>query len=286
MKMKSILGISLLAVCGMFLAAQSARAQAVDGDLILGFEAYSGTATGNNLEVNLGSFEDPISSVNLSSELTSVFGANWATTVYWSIASTTAGNTQGYTLGAANSPTPSPGVIYYGTNGTATNTSAQNVLWISVPTTSSFVPTVASANTQSNPAGAIDSMISTFDGGGTPGSTESFIGTNSGNGAYTDEENGNGSYSSPYNYFSSAGSPSSIEVNGPGYANLYQLVGYKGIGPANAGQNGIDIGEFELESSGTFIEVPEPSTYVLFGLGGLGLLFIARRRMARLGLLG
>ena len=87
MTMKKILLTAALALFStVFTAAgQSAPITASYGDLILGFETTSGGST--NLEIDIGSYASlaSFSSINLSSDLSGVFGTNFANTVSYGV---------------------------------------------------------------------------------------------------------------------------------------------------------------------------------------------------------
>lgn len=283
--MKSIPSFLLLALVAAAPAVSSAATiTASFGDLILGFQASSGTGAATNLEVDLGSIAQfsgqpagttfTIGGLSVQ-DLIAVFGSDWNTRddLTWGIAGTT-GSTQSLSV-----------------NGT---TVAAKTLWGSKAETTAGVQSTpwnrGTTFAQQGPANTISSLYT--------GPTGSLNGkTSTGNsltaaaldntvaGSWTQQE---GASAAAFGYFNPAGTFNngvnfSTIVGTFAVSDLYQL--QPGSGAATY------VGSFGLTSAGLLefsnsvaafavvVPVPEPATQaVLAGAMVLGLGLVRRRR--------
>ena len=248
-----------------------------NNDLVIGFNAVSGTGASTNLEADLGSVGAYFSATagtytigNLNTSLTNIYGNAWNTRsdLYFGVAGaagSTAGGPNGQpilTIWASSAKTggssPAPAWTQNGADSCTTpNTNIGTVY-------NSFLTGVSLAD--------IDSQTSAFGATlkGTSISTAAF-------GSWSAA--GNGASLATANAFGLApmGSTNGVSfetTSGSGLSmDLYELV------PGNG--NAQDLGYFTLASDGglTFTAIPEASTYAaLLGVASLGLVSIRRRR--------
>jgi hypothetical protein len=249
---------ALVALASGALLTQSAQAaftpggQAAAGDLILAFQASSGTGSTLNYEVDLGSiasFTSGTSSIDLSADLSSTYGAGWFndTSLTWAV------------VGTANNGTIPTSI------GTIKNGS------VLASTTSTIA--AESKNQLSGSISAINALYNPATGTvGTDGTSltiltsdpSSFNATTSGTGSYGFLGPINGSFAA------SGTTPVtlSLDLLQPGTGNT-------------APGTSTTVGGFSLGSNGTLsysaAAVPEPSTYALM-VGGLLFLWQLNRR--------
>lgn len=222
--------------------ARASLSSAVSGDLLLGFEAAGGTGANQNLVIDLGSAAT-FGSININAgvDLANVYGTNWysRTDLSWGIFSANAGKT----------------------------------LWASVDTTgdASFLVS-GSSSAQATPRQDFLGLVTQFNTdivngqGLTVGVNEAISESGSWT-AYSPSE-------TPFDAFSS-----SIEAPTTDSLDLYSLP--PAGGGVSLGAPGVYVGTLTLGLNGTgnISAVPEPSTYVLFGLGALLLVIAYRRRI-------
>lgn len=254
----------LLALAGIALLTSPVRAQTVSaeqGDLILGFRADGGIGAGLNLEVDLGSisnfYDGASSGLTLPGlavqDLVDTYGANWGsrTDLWWGAAATD------------------------GNAGPDRNGKPASTLWATgVP--GNTVPLDGSSGLQSPPATKITGLYLGYIGslnGATSTSNSSAAAkiSNSASGSWSVEETGGNSFG----YFSPK---IDGQVGSDNVLNLYELQPSSTF-PRPAAT---DVGTLELTPSGvTFEAVPEPSTWMLVGLGlGLSVMLVRRRTRA------
>lgn len=240
--------LAALAVTGLFsvsnsqAAPYSALATYTQGDLLVGFQNASSTT---NLIVNLGNIDTVFSNFNnfdISSDLQSIYGANWATSdLTWGVVAGWFDGDTGYNAAFAT--------INQG------NTAG----WLSDLTINSNIL----GETVSN-IGLLGQVYAA----GTKGTSGAFIAKTTDNS--WDKLVVNYSGGSPLNYF---GGDIWASVN-------TKLDGYllDGINN-NFGSPVFKNPEFSLSSTG-IISVPEPSTYALCAFGVIALMMAYRRNRA------
>lgn len=256
---------ALLAFAGALLT-QSAQAaftpggQATAGDLILAFEATSGTGSTLNYEVDLGSFTQftaatpTFSSININADLTSIYGAGWFndTALSWSVSGT---QNSGATSGGVRNKTvfvtdPNAPTVWAAENASQLGTPVGKIAAVYNPSSS------ATAGTQANSLSILTTDPSSY--------TQASV-----NGTY-------GAFNTPNIEATFAASGTS-----PVTLALDQL--QPGATTFAAGTsvlvNTPDV--FSISSNGTFAfgaqAVPEPSTYAML-LGGFLILWQLNRR--------
>jgi hypothetical protein len=256
MKTKIILSSALLAVACMAMIPTTTFARGgitvTDDDLILSLRATSGAGVNNNIEYDLGNISSITGSfsLNLSNDIggtNNYFGGS-NTGLLWSVVGTSYNNPQGSDATDNN--------LYY----TVVNGGTPN-------------PAPTALNGQHGVAGTLNNLNLGLNGqtSNTAASTKGFEfvvnPTNFPNG-YTTLLTSNGADNAQsFGYFNT-----SVENSVGVSANLYENI--EGQGSPEL------LGTFTLSNSDvlTFAPVPEPSTYILMGLGSLGLFVWARRR--------
>jgi hypothetical protein len=219
------------------------------GDIILGFESTGGSTSGSVLEIDLGQYSNlgSFSSINLSSDLNAVFGPTWSNAVsYGAIGfAVNAGNGNWQNIYETTaSVTPLPSSFGYGTTTslTAYQTLAQTG-------TASY----ASLQTQSghwstNGVGVVTGY--------------------SANGAWSTFGANNSDFGITY--------APGIETTIGSTLGLYDLASTSRLAST------LSSTPYDISVSGggllSVSAVPEPSTYVLFGLGALVLIVAYRRK--------
>ena len=270
------LALALTATFAISAHAQDANFN--EGDLIIGFQQ---TGASNNYEVDLGSaskFIDPsqtvqsfdLSTDDLSGDFTDWNSDSQTNLVHWGVIGAS-DKTSDLSL---NSSLTLPANTLFYTKDEVT------------PGTLSTPPVEGSSSAQKNINTNVANFDNLFDGGAsgattTSGSTTPLAAVNVGTGT-----SASFSYEiSSKTYFGIGSSilqnPSSTTGNGPvdSVLDLYELT------PTNADSPLATtlLGEFSLDSDGVltfdeFIAAPEPSTYALFGLGAMFLVWSLRRK--------
>lgn len=268
-------------------AAPATLSSFVAGDLLLGFQATSGTGSGQVVYVNLGlatSFLNgnfsSINGINLNSVLTSTYGSGWATntgtTVYWGAVAVNSTNpvTAGTSSGSTQLTDPGQ-TIYVSKARSAGGTagSANSSAW-----------TLTGSTAHNNAAGYINTMqtdtVLATGGGGFVGPTQNGTDTSAG---LADSNSGNANW---VHYNVGAAGASFTNFAAPGIQNsvtgaldIYRILSYSAgnVYGSNSLTTGQYTGTITLDSSGNVGAVPEPSTYALFGLGAVALIAFRRR---------
>ncbi len=257
--------LCMLALAGIALLTSPVRAATVSAqeeDLILGFRADSGMGAGVNLEVDLGSISNFYDGANngltlsglVTQDLIDTYGASWGsrTDLWWGAAATD-GN-------AVADPNGKPASTMWAT-GVPGNT----------------VPLEGSAGLQQPAAANIASVYQGYIGSlngatSTSNSSASASIANSASGSWSKQETTGNSFG----YFSPKidGQVGDVDT-----LNLYELQPSSTF-PRPAAT---DIGSLVLSQSGvTFEAVPEPSTWMLVGLGlGLSVMLVRRKKAVR-----
>jgi PEP-CTERM motif len=267
--------IASLALIGAAFSFQHASAQVAvaNGDLIFGAETInSGSATGTNLEVDLGqitqftttselSFPD-VSSVDLSSVLGSGYAT--ATNAFWSVAGTTGTAASGSDVGGYFK-----GAVFL-TLGANPGSNSEGTLSQSATQVASLFTGLTNLNpapTSAPNSGGKGVEISAS----SPTSYSSEEGTSAGSHVFfTIGTGGNTSFGSGETldlYALNAGG------DGRNFANTQvpaELLGAFSYSKAD----GLTFTGVDFSAAA----VPEPSTYALLGLGAAALFFVARRR--------
>ena len=235
------------------------------GDAYLFFLAQGGTGSGKNVQIDLGNLTSTsfsgfnFSSATLSSVLGSTYGASWynLNTVSWGL------------IGSANSLAVDAATIpYLGVTMGLTGANAANP--------------ALDVNALYSIGSALDPMNNA---GNAVSATKGTIADNNGvNHFYTIYDNGIGGSASSQdaNAFGSLSGPLSGAVTSfSNNAINFYAVGDDGTGTPVA-TTVTKTGNFSVDGTGAISvsAVPEPSTYVLFGLGALGLMIVYRRRNA------
>lgn len=297
---------SLLACAVALVGSTAVQAQVfAPGDLVLYFQNPTGTGSSNTLFVNLGhapttfrgaatgpDVANMINIVNINSQLTTAFGSGWAseTTLHMGLA---AARSNSATLGAG---------------GGTVNGDPNRTIYVGQGRNS--VGTVGASGTVGysgfsdaqlgNAAGGIINMNLSGSNNGLTNAGSSLV---LGVGTSTIDDQ-NPFLVSPTNQgvafsifgggvqqaTSSSGKPASIGTFGP-VANvefaldLYRIVSVTGKTGQLAGDvagTGSYEGTMVLDSTGnvSFVTIPEPSTYAMFGLGALLIGYVVRRRKA------
>ncbi len=243
--MKKTLLAAAIALTGLA-TFNTGHAQAVSGDLILGVEDTSGFSN-ENLMIDLGNFAgiNNLDPLNISSDLSQVFGTNWAsdTGLEYGIYSFNRGNNTIFMSQAATTPA--------GQSAQQNETSYANQ-------NSTFGNLLVEFN------GALNASLS---GGGTTA-----------NGVFT-------LAADPTSWSSYAGINAGSVFNDSNINPIETTLGSGLDLYSNPLASPSTFGTFTgttvtLGSNGVISAVPEPSTYVLFGLGALVLAMVVRRRTA------
>lgn len=263
MKFRTSLTTSILALAAILLAS-SAHADYVDGDVFLGFRATSGTGNQQSILIDVGNFSrfttattTPFTlNLNILNDLDTVFGSSPS----WNSLSTVKWGAIGYD--------PTTSALY--------NTKAEVTLGVH-PSGNAR----RSANQQDLTGAKLANMKLLFN-------TDLHNGqaANGGTSTFAVIENSTDTNASTNYWGSSANTPTygvngwNIEGNfGGGTGAAAAHLDFYSIPPGSTG-TGTYVGTFSIDNGGnvTFvgINVPEPTSAVLFGLGVLGLL--ARRR--------
>jgi len=263
MKMNKLITTAAVLAFATVALAGAAKAQSFqNGDLLLDFRVTDGTGTGatKDLEIDLGapsqfSFTTTHTVSNLLvADLTSTYGANWATRgdLAWSVVSANAA-----------------GDMYL-----------------------TFSPSVENSINSSNPAGgatnggAITGIYSESNGVAATGNGAFVVTTSSGDGSsYTDtltnvnHDHGPTTYSTDYGF-----APFSTEALTSSSGSVLDI--YEQTPSARGGvlATSTNLGDFSISGAGVLSftpdsaeVVPEPSTYALLGLGALALVLMRRR---------
>ena len=259
MKIKAILSTALLAagVAIISTTANAATISAAADDLVLSFGVSSGiTGSGNDVSYDLGNVTTFLTNnnnaqtnnlLNLSADLTSIFGASWNTlaNLQWSVVGSDV-NTDPlyYTVVVAGTPNPAPASAGVQNTGALPINTLRNYLNHKTITTS-VGNGWSYASTQTN--------------------------------GYFNQLTAQGTTTQNFSYFNTSVQNAMPATSGTVLAKFYSSVATDNGGPAAA----VLDGTFGLTGAGelTFTEaIPEPSTYVLMGVGSLALLFLFRRR--------
>lgn len=265
MKRKLFLSTSLLVLAGSALIAPSARAVSVSysaDDLFIGFRSTSASVT-NDYVLDIGQASQfknaaagfTLSLGNVGADLTSIFGAGWATdpNIFW-------------------------GVV--GTSGNAASGGdVSNVLYASQPEnplgTRATPYTQKSASLQGTPRANISTFgINDYNGktstaNSSVGISESATGANS----WASYNPGGTSFS----YFQGMEGNSANGIS-------QTALDLSRMAPSTTGTPGTDLGTFTINSSNgnisfqTAAAVPEPSTYASLAIGTAVALLTVRRR--------
>lgn len=265
MKLKNLFAITAVVMAGGCFFQTSARANTTSsvGDLILAFRVNDGTGTGGttDLEIDLGytaaSLVSAAQSAGGTLSLTSLFSAADLRNIFGD--------------GSTNSSWNGRSDLVWsvaGTNGSG----GGNSIWVTDP--NGVLANVRSAN-QSGPAGKINTEYGALNN--QPATLSSPNGVSvaaaQANSYSAEIRNGNpGTFSKDYNALTRV-TESGVVSSGSITASLIELV--QGTGA------GTNLGTFSLDSSGNLefiVPIPEPSTYAMFGLGAVGVFFLARRR--------
>lgn len=228
-----------------------------DGEVFLCFHASGGTGSADDLEIPLGPYNDLLTSINISSDLSTVYGSSWFsnTNLRWSI------------IGADQNDSGN-----YGGPEAPNDTAAFDTLFLSSPTTAMQPLTGAEQDT---PAGAIENNYALITSANATNTTNGAYTLNGGTGptaAYsnnplTDIEADFSSFGTQTADFGSSGHDSTV---------LYELE------PSDSGDPSFTLGTYTLAGTGEFsvAAVPEPSTWASVALGALALVGLRRRPLA------
>lgn len=254
--MKKVIASALLAA-----AVASSAFAASSGDIILGFRATGGTGASSNLEVDLGNFDalpngGTFVLTNINSDLTSIYGADWATRsdVLWGAAGATL-------LGATGNTEPSRTLV-----GTVL---APSSLLDGFSSTTPYNSTAAA--TQGGVAAKLTSVYNTFTG------TANNVVASSSTTSWTTEV---GSTPAAFNFFFKTSFDNNLDLATTSASGTYSAGDLYELVPASG--PGTFLGTLAIQSNGdvtfsTFSAVPEPSTYAVI-LGSCVLGFVALRR--------
>ena len=263
MKLKNILMTGAIALVGA--ASANAAMTYNAGDLILGFGSASSTYS---YEIDLGSYTKLTSSFTYqvsTSDLATAFGTSWTT---WD------GTISFGVIGAGSSSTS---VI-----GSGATQKAAGTTWVTDTATPNYL---RGATNQKTAATQIITVTGGQTGAGSNGAyTTGVASSNDSKATLISVSSGDNSFftrfvGSPNATYGSTAVSSLASGQSSVSMNEYEMTGSLSSGynvPASP------IGTFSLSNTGTlsYQAVPEPSTYAMLGLGGLGLLGMIRRRRA------
>ena len=251
MKIKNILMTAAIALVGVA-SANAVNTTYTSGDVILGITQ---TGNANCYEVNLGS------------------ASNFMTLNTWSYQVNTTDMANIFGSGWANDSTVSFGLAGAGTSTLATVLGqVKGTTWVSAPSGSAWT---TGGGGQNNAAQAIIGMTTgSVANGGFKSETVNVLGANAAkitsslSSSWATLSNKNGASFVNYNPTVSA----SFDSNSSVAVAFYQV----------DNTTSKDLGNFTMSDSGalSFQAVPEPSTYAMLTMGGLGLLGMLRRRRA------
>jgi hypothetical protein len=258
MKMNKLTPVALLAFAGAAFFTTSASAQFANGDLILAFQ--NGTTTSaTDLEVNLGSSfnfsQNDADVTGLSvTDLQDIYGGGSSSNTWNSVS---------------------------GLKWTVVGTDTTHDLFLADPNNTGTMPTILSTTTDSNNI----ARIYNADGTATANSSvsEELLATDTTSYSNAirnvDKTFGSATFTSDYNFFNKFSTQEQVSSTGSSL-DLYEL--------SSTGATPVDLGTFTLGGNGVLSfktdtvisEAPEPSTYMLLGLGAAALLFMRRRMKA------
>jgi len=227
-----------------------ATVTAATDDLLLAFQATGGTGSTINLEVDLGNFASPLTSINLNADLTADYGANWATRtdLFWAV---------------------------IGGNNTAINGLPADTLFVSSPDSAgqgtSAGLAAGAASSQLTVANDLNSGYALFN------STNATAGNT--NNSVTVDNSTTGSYGATRTALSNEfGTDAAFEQGVNQASESSDFWELKPGTPATRSSTDINFGT--LSSNGVFTvgAVPEPSTWASVVLGAATLIGLRRRR--------
>jgi hypothetical protein len=267
MKMKQTvamaIGAAALALTASHAGATLVTAQ--DEDLLLCFEATGSPGSTINLEIDLGNYASPLTSLNIDTDLINTYGSTWydRSDLVWGVVGAEAGSSPANELFLSSADSAGAGTASPFPHGNSTD--------------------------QGSTAGDIETGYNLFKNSGTPGSTTSG-GTvrsvtldNTTTGSYGDIlgdlSTEYGASDVPYTQAADLGSSSGSDV-----VDLYSMLpGITNIhGNYTTPAVITDFNYVTLNGNGTVTvgAVPEPSTWASIILGAATLIGLRRRRMA------
>ena len=273
----SLLALAVLSAVALTATNASAALTYSAGNLLLGFR--SGGSETYSYIVNLGQaslFRDATTTFNVSiggvttgslgSDLTNAFGSSWSTRtdLYWGIVG-----------GLVSNATPDKANTVYVSSATATPGGSTSLANSSAPVQSGYRSQIGSRGTSYT-----TSNTATPNSTG-PANTVGLFQTNADVNSWASALGGSGSNTASSNAFNSGFTIEASVGSAANKLDLYRLIptGTTGVGYTAPGS--YDIGTFSINSSGTVnyvSAVPEPSTFMMLGLGAVGAGFIAIRR--------
>jgi hypothetical protein len=251
MKNKLTLASAIIAVS--MVAASQANAglsNVKDGDLLLCFHA---AGTSSDLEIDLGSYLSPVSSVNINSDLTTVFGSSWYnnSALQWSVI----GADQN---GGAIVPAPGGDTATYDT--------------LFLGSTVALQPDLG--GNQDGTANEIEANYGLIESGNATNTTHGVYTANSSNSGPSDAYSSNTLQDIQTEFSSFTLASGDIGSSGHDTVTMMELQ------PSDSGDPSYNLGTYTLSGNGNFstTAVPEPSTWASIALGALALVGFRRRR--------
>ncbi len=268
MKLKKFLTLTALVLTGVGWGIKPASAALVytPGDVLVGFYATGGAGASSSYVINLGSINTYLNATgpvdlsylgNIGADLSTIYGANWATRedLYWGLAAGTGTNTTN-SVAFGSHARAEEGVVSDGWN------------------------PIGAGQTRSNIRTAIDSLGGTYVNSTPSANSPNYAGTQSSSvdAGFVDQVTGYGGNA----FNSNSGWNSDEFLAGFGNGTDGAVLDLFRVG--NNANNTYYVGTFGINGSGglSYSVVPEPSTYALLTIVGVAFLILHRRRRAAL----